>query len=151
MRKKIIRITESDIRGMIQESVNHIISEMANPLGSRKKTLFNHLYRAANNATHGSFHDDNWSGVRSVQDAIQSACDGFSVKFGTPQIDANFWCEGGGYHSTPDANWKQWEISITMNDEVIFGGNMKAFAHGMMDGGFDASAFDYYDVVVSFY
>ncbi len=149
--KKLVRLTESDIHGMIRESVSHIISEMANPLGSRKKTLYNHLYRAANAVTHGNFHDDNWEGVRSVQEAIQDACDAFSDKFGTPQIDADFWCEDGGYRSANDSHWKQWEISISMNGQEIFGGNMKAFAHGSMDGAFDGNAFDYYDVVVSFY
>lgn len=145
MTKKIIRITEHDIREIVMECVGNIMNEEFDKPWSRvKRSLINKLYRTAEPFTRSKYSDTGWQAVSSLIEAIENA--GFKVSVSV---------KDGGYRNSKGGNtmfagsdvsyWKEYDLEIPVEDKVIYG-QIKAHAAGTVEDPFKS-----YDMTCTFW
>lgn len=104
-----------------------------------KKKYINHIYKAIGKETSHFYKDDAWQGVSHITDIIAD------LPF---VIDLNRYVENGGYHKDDDGNlrYKQYELEITCDNDVVIKGDLKCHAAGTI-----SDPFDRYDITVVLY
>lgn len=67
-----------------------------------KRAAKNQLYRVISPLTSHLYSDDDWSGVRSIESALEEE-----------GCDVTTWCEGTGYRSNRDGQqWKEYKMEV---------------------------------------
>jgi len=140
MAKKLIKLTESDLHNIIEESVKNYINEVVN----NKRSIINHLYKITKPFTSSRYKDNNWSGVKLVIDEIKN--NGYDVSVSV---------ENGGYRNSAGGNtlfngndlsyWKEYKLEITRGGITV---------HGILNANFCGTMEDpycMYDITCTFF
>ena len=145
MAKKIIRITENDIREIVMECVGNIMNEeFDKPWPRVKRSLINKLYKTAEPFTRSKYSDTGWQAVSSLIEAIENA--GFKV--GVSVKDGGYRNSKGGntmFAGSDVSYWKEYDLEIPVEDKVIYG-QIKAHAAGTVEDPFKS-----YDMTCTFW
>ena len=146
--KKIIRLTESDLKNIIKETLETMLKKPggdfnyvneSSSVSSLKKKMINKIYKNVTPLISSIYKDDNWQQVNKVLSAVESVVEPFNGEL-------NVWCENGGYWKRIDEfpNYKEYKLSITFADDLIINGSLKCHSAGTME-----DPFDRYDITLT--
>lgn len=129
MKNQTIKLSETEFKNFIKESVNKVLKEATN--SQIKKKYINLIYKAVEKTLSGIHRDDNWSNVFHVFDII-------SDTLGEDQWDINVWCENGGYWKRAGEfpNYKEYKVQITSTTGIEINGSLKCHSAGTMEDPF---------------
>lgn len=136
MKKQTIRLTESELKNFIKESVTSILKESSNY--NVKKKYINLIYKAVQKPLSGIHKDDNWSHAFNVFDIISDTLG--------EEWDINVWCENGGYWKRIDEfpNYKEYKVKITSTTGIEINGSLKCHSAGTLE-----DPFSRYDITLT--
>jgi hypothetical protein len=136
MKKQVIRLTESELYDIINESVIKIINEASNLQLKRK--LIRKLYKETQELTSHIYRDDDW---RHVSDSFAFIRD-IIGDIGELSVRV----ENGGYVKDKDGipMYKEYLFNIVLNDNSEINGSLKCHAAGSVE-----DPFDRYDITIT--
>lgn len=135
--KKQIKLTESEFKQLVSESVKSVINEISK--SGMKKKWINKIYKVITPLTSSIYRDDAWQNAKYVLNAIENVVN--------KNAEMNVWCENGGYwkqiHEFP--NYKEYKFSIYFpEDDFEINGSLKCHAAGTLE-----NPFERYDITVT--
>ena len=137
MKKKLIKLTESDVHNIIMNVLTEAYNE--------KEKLKRKLYKIVKPFCGPKFDDNDWSGFRSLIQAIEDA-----------GYDVSYWTKDGGYRNSDGGNtlwphnpgtsyWKEYFIRVE-SEGVEVNGHITCSFRGTME-----DPYSKYEIVVIFY
>ena len=134
---KKMKIKESILRGLIQESIKKTIIKEGRESTKLTNMLIKKLYKVAQNYKK-KYHDDDWSNVHAMLDEM-----------GQLKGIADFFVEDGRYHKQGEEfgeMTKIYKVNVLTDFNTIINGNVNCHLCGTVDDPWSA-----YDISVSFY
>lgn len=149
--KKQIKLTESEFKHIVSESVKSVINEISK--SGLKKKWINKIYKVITPLTSRIYIDEAWENAKYVLRVIDELLDeyGFNYdKYGnvtSKKAEMNSWCENGGYwkpmHEFP--NYKEFKFSIYFSEnDFEINGSLKCHSAGKLN-----DPFEKYDITVT--
>lgn len=133
-----IKLTESELKKIIKNTVKHIVNEASN--SQLKKKIINQLYKHTQSLTSHLYKDDNWEAVSKAFKTIEY------IIGDAGELEVRV--ENGGYwkqiYEFP--NYKEYKFTIHMNNGIEINGSLKCHAAGTME-----DTFSKYDMTITFW
>lgn len=135
--KKQIKLTESEFKHIVSESVKSVINEISK--SGLKKKWINKIYKVITPLTSSIYRDEAWQNAKYVLNAIENVVN--------KNAEMNVWCENGGYwkqiHEFP--NYKEYKFSIYFSEyDFEINGSLKCHSAGTLE-----DPFERYDITVT--
>ena len=131
-----IRLSETEFKKVINESVKTVIKEISN--SQVKKRYINKIYNKVKNLTSHIYKDDNWTAPFEAFEIINNVIE--------HDGELNVWCENGGYWKGIGEfpNYKEFKFKIELNGGLEINGSLKCHTAGTIE-----DPFSRYDMTIT--